>query len=214
MTGLEVALKFKIEINKLDRSSSIDLRVEKVLHYINKATLFLVKKKYRGANPGPGRLEVMHPVLDDLKVLMKEKELVNTETTDELKLSFTQDHLYFMSCRVKTQLDSEASKYAKGRYVKPERVYQELDNPFTSSKFDDPMISLSDNSLLIYKEGFKVTDIKYKYLKLPNIIAKEDQMELPFIDEIIDTAVTQSLENFESKRLETQSKVSTSIISE
>lgn len=214
MTGLEVALKFKIEINKLDRSSSIDLRVEKVLHYINKATLFLVKKKYRGVDPGPGRLEVMHPVLDDLKVLMKEKELSNTETTDELKLSFEADHLYFMSCRVKTQLDNEASKYAKGRYVKPERVYQELDNPFTSSKFDDPMVSLGDNSLLIYKEGFKVTDIKYKYLKLPNIIGQEDTMELPFTDEIIDTAVTLALENFESKRLETQNKVSTSIISE
>ncbi len=37
MTELEAAQKFKVELNKLDRASAVDVRIEKVLHYLNKA---------------------------------------------------------------------------------------------------------------------------------------------------------------------------------
>lgn len=209
MTELEAAQKFKVEINKLDRSSLIDVRIEKVLHYLNKAALFLVKKKYKGNDPGPGRLETMHPVLDDLKVLLKE---ATTDVADGLSpntpVPFETDHLYYISSRIKTVCAKTGnSAWHEGRYVKPERVYKEQESPFNKSKFDDPMVTISDNKLVVYNEGFDIDEwVTIKYLKAPNLItgSSADQMELPFADEIIDIAVAMALENFESQRIKTQ----------
>lgn len=232
MTGLEAAQKFKIEVNKLDRSSSIDLRVEKVLHYLNKAELFLIKKKYRGANIGPGRLEVMHPVLDDLKVLLKEQTydftvaippLVGgvsafTIGSEDIRVIFdTSVHLYYISTRVKTKCaddEEEVGAWVEGRYIKPERLYKELQSPFTKTTYNSPVISVTDNSLVLYTEGFFPTDIKFNYLARPAQITQTSVIELPFEDEIIDTAITMALENFESERIKTQPQISTSNISE
>lgn len=216
MTGLEAAQKFKIELNKLDTSSLIDVRLEKALHYLNKAALFLVKKKYIGKNPGPGRLEINHPVLDDLKVLIKEVNGLQLETVDEeTSVEFKEDHLYFLGCQIKTSnATCTTPKYQNGRYVEPERVYNELQSPFNTSQLDDPMVTIIGNKLVVYHETFDVTDIKIKYLKIPNTITSAETIELPFVDEIIDVAITMALENFESQRIQTQPGINVASISE
>ena len=207
MTELEAAQKFKVEINKLDRSSLIDVRIEKINHYLNKAALFLVKRKYKGDNPGPGRLEVLHPVADDLKVLIKEfaPDEINGGGP-ETEIDFETDHLYYLSSRVQTSSEKcTVPGWAEGRYVKPERVYKELNSPFNGSSFDDPMVTFSDDKLVIYNPDFEVEGVKIKYLSAPRLMtASSSQMELQFADEIIDTAVSMALENFESERIKTQ----------
>ncbi len=217
MTELQAAQKFKVEINKLDRSSHIDVRIEKVLHYLNKAALFLVKQKAIGDNPGPGRLEVNHPVLDDLKVLIKELVVIDIEEIDEeTPITFDDTHLYYISSRIKTKDEVHTTAlWREGRYVKPERVYKELDDPFNSSVVDDPMVGIVDNKLIVYNTAFTIDSVKIKYLKVPRTIAEgSKEMELPFADEIIDVATTMAIENFEGERIKTQPKVSVASTSE
>lgn len=219
MTEIEAAQKFKVELNKLDRASAIDVRIEKVLHYLNKAALFLVKVKYKGKDPGPGRLEINHPVLDDLKVLIEEVTIeVAAGGSGSTKVPFKDDHLYFISTRIKTlsPVAPNNTGWHEGRYVKPERVYKELEDPFNKSVFNDPMITISDNSLIIYNTDFDLDEhITIKYLKVPKTITgSTSKMELPFADEIIDIATTMAIENFESERIKTQPGISVASASE
>jgi len=216
MTEIEAAQKFKVELNKLDRSSAIDVRIEKVLHYLNKAALFLVKRKYKGDDPGPGRLEVNHPVLDDLKVLITEVTPDFTSEDSETSIDFEDDHLYFLSCRISTSNELNTTPaWREGRYVKPERVYKELEDPFNTSHLDDPMVSLIGNALVVYNTDFTINNIKIKYLKTPiTITGSASIMELPFADEIIDVATTMALENFESERIKSQPGISVVTASE
>lgn len=214
MTEIEAAQKFKIELNKLDRASLVDIRLEKIVHYLNKATLFLVKKKYKGEESGPGRLEIMNPVLDDLAPLLKE---VTVDVADggngSTIIPFFPDQLYFISARIKTlciTADNETtSAFHEGRYVKPERVYKELDSPFNRSRVDDPMITVINNSLVIYNTDFDLDEeVMYKYLKVPKTMTGgTDDLELSFADQIIDVAVTMAIENIESKRIKTQPSI-------
>jgi len=234
MTEDNAILNFKVELNKLDRSNFIDVRREKLVHYLNKAALFLVKKKYKGDDPGPGRLETMHPVLDDLKVLIKEAAFTEAEllalipdqagfdSIEELIIPFQTDHLYYISSRLNTKgKGCTTTGWIEGRYVKPERVYKELDSPFNGTRFDDTVITVSDNNLVIYKGDFSLTGLKVKYLKEPRIITGGSdgqgttlEMELPFVDEIIDIGVSMALENFESERIKTQPSINVASVSE
>lgn len=216
MTEIEAAQKFKVELNKLDRSSAIDVRIEKVLHYLNKAALFLVKVKYKGKDPGPGRLEVNHPVLDDLKTLIAESTPSFTSVSPETAVDFEENHLYYLSCRVSTTNEVNTDPtWHEGRYVKPERVYKELVSPFDKSVIDDPMVTLSEDKLVIYNTDFTINDIRIKYLKIPiTITGSASEMELPFADEIIDIATTMAIENFESERIKTQPGISVASASE
>ena len=215
MTGLEAAQKFKVEINKLDRSSYIDIRLEKILHYLNKAALFLVKKKYRGIDSGPGRLEIMHPVLDDLKNLIKESSTTGLEETGLTEIAFENDHLYFIACNIQTaSSECPTPDWHEGRYVKPERVYKELESPFTESKLDSPMITVVGDKLVIYHSAFDVGAVTVKYLSTPAEITSDAEIALSFENEIIDTAVSMALENVESQRIKTQPQVNVANISE
>lgn len=219
ITELKAAQNFKIEINKLDRSALIDVRLEKILHYLNKAALFLVKSKYNGKEPGPGRLELNHPVTDDLKVLIKE---ATTDVADggsgSTTVPFESDHLYFISSRIKTLCDDGKggtnTAFHEGRYVKPDRVYKELESPFNKSRVDDPMVTIVGNALIVYNTDFDLDEeVIIKYLKAPNeITGGSTVMELPFVDEIVDTAATMALENFESTRVKTQPEVNVASI--
>jgi len=213
MTELEAAQKFKVELNKLDRASLVDIRLEKIVHYLNKATLFLVKKKYKGEESGPGELEIMHPTLDDLAPLLKE---VTVDVADggsgSTTIPFFTDQLYFISARIKTVTEGTAgnqSAFHEGRYVKPERVYKEFDSPFNKSRADDPMITVLNKSLVIYNTDFDLDeDVIVKYLKKPNIMTGgTTDLELPFADQIIDVAVTMAIENIESERIKTQPSI-------
>lgn len=211
MTELEAAQNFKIEVNKLDRSSLVDVRFEKIIHYLNKASLFLVKSKYNGEDPGPGRLEVNHPVTDDLKVLTK---VVSIDASDGF-VPFADDHLYYIDSKVETMTpECNDPVWAKCRYVKADRVNRELESPFTKTQFDDPVCSILDNKLYIYQDGFTLGDVEIKYLGAPRTITgiAENIMELPFADEIIDTAATMAIENFESDRIKTQPAINVASI--
>jgi hypothetical protein len=409
MTEEKAILNFKVELNKLDRSNLVDVRREKILHYLNKAALFLVKKKYRGPDPGPGRLETMHPVLDDLKTLIDEftpdmdsgtisnslaldaaKPILNypistlgnsnvniigdlyewildaeklkidggnlstwptraaiditkdiprptpttyaveigdkisisvtgsvvvtdyvssgdfkifaatiqtlggtadavasasvtknitgngiytfnvtnneqlaavagsnlgifctgaadatytividsltigvigdsevipiDDTSTETAVAFNVDHLYYISSRLNTSnAVCTTAAWHEGRYVKPERVFKELDSPFNKSSFDDPMVTVSNDTLIVYNTDFSLNGIKIKYLKAPRqILGGNDtqttpqllEMELPFGDEIIDIGVSMAIENFESERFKTQPSISVATVSE
>jgi hypothetical protein len=216
MTGLEAAQNFKIDINKLDRSNLIDIRIEKVLYYLNKAALYLVKKKYRGVDPGPGRLEIDHPVLDDLKVLLTEYIPDSiTQTSPETVVAFASDHLYMIESNVQTTKSGLYTiEWYEGRYVKPERLYKELKSPFNKSVANDPVISIVDGKLVVYNTDFTVNSVKIKYLRVPGTIISGDDIELPFEDEIVDTAVSMALENFQSERIKTQPAISVANISE
>ena len=174
----------------------------------------MVKKKYTGEDAGPGRLEVMHTTLDDLKVLIKEVTLqVADGGNQSTTIPFATDHLYFISARIKTlcvKADGNTnSAWHEGRYVKPERVYKELDSPFNKSRVDDPMITVSDNSLVIYNTDFDLDeDVIVKYLKIPDTMTGgSEELELPFADQIIDVAVTMAIENIESDRFKTQPSI-------
>lgn len=207
MTGLEAAQAFKVEVNKLDRSSQIDLRIEKILHYLNKAQLFLVRKKNKGDEPGPGRLEVNHPVLDDLKALITEETMdlsaVDLETTEAL-VPFDDNHLYYIASQIETSKGECSPTWCNGRYVKPERVYMEMQNPFNKSVVGDPIVSIIGNNLAVYNTDFVIDNVKIKYLRRPAVLDVTTIIEVPFEDEIIDIAVTMAIENFESERVKTQ----------
>lgn len=207
MTGLEAAQSFKIEVNKLDRSSQIDLRIEKILHYLNKAQLFLIRKKNKGDNPGPGRLEVNHPIMDDLKALVIEKniDLTNVDlNTTEALVPFEEDHFFYIASRIETSSGDCSPTWCTGRYVKPERVYMELQNPFNKSVVGDPIVSIIGNNLAVYNTDFVIDSVKIKYLRRPVALTTSTIIEVPFEDEIIDIAVTMALENMESQRIKTQ----------
>ena len=220
MTELEAAQKFKVELNKLDRASLVDVRLEKIVHYLNKATLFLVKRKYKGEEAGPGRLDIMHPVLDDLKSLIVEGTLeAGDGGNGSTPILLFDDLLYFMAARVKTVAvsgNTTTSAFHEGRFVKPERVYKELDSPFNRSRVDDPMITIQDNKLIIYNTDFDLDDdVIVKYLKTPTVMTGgATTVTLPFIDEIIDVAITMAIENIESDRVKTQPKINVASASE
>lgn len=221
MTELEALRNFKIELNKLDRSSQIDVRPEKILYFLNKAALFLVKKKYRGPDPGPGRLELNHPVTDDLQVLVREvvkepKDLDDYEYPAQYYEFSDTDHLYYLSSLLGvTPDDCNTEVRVEGRYVKPERVFKEMQSPFTESAADDPIVTISDVGLVVILGDFTLGNATIKYLAKPRLIeGASNPMELPFAQEIIDTAAGMALENFESQRIKTQSAFNTAQVSE
>lgn len=217
MTGLEAAQKFKVEINKLDRSSQTDVRLEKILHYLNKAQLFLTRLKYVGKDPGPGRLEVNHPVTDDLKALVTQVDSNLQEvnlSTGEALVPFETNHLYYLSSQIQTSKTDCSPSWVNGRYVKPERVYLETQNPFNKSVIGDPIVSIIGNHLAVYNPDFSIEGVKIKYIKRPLEITSSSTLEVPFEDEVIDTAVTMALEVIESQRTKTQPGVNVTAASE
>ena len=217
MNGLQAAQAFKVELNKLDRASNVDVRLEKILHYLNKAQLFLVKMKYKGKDPGKGRLEVNHPVTDDLKVLITQTDIDLTDvdlTTGEALVPFEEQHLYYLSSQIRTSTEVCAASWVNGRYVVPERVYMETNNPFNKSVVSDPIVSIIGNNLAVYNPDFTINAVTIKYLKAPEVITSGSIIEVPFEDEIIDTAVTMALEVTESQRIKSQPAVNVSAASQ
>jgi hypothetical protein len=219
-TELELVQAVKIDLNKLNRGAFSDIRFEKVLYYLNKAFLFLVRKKYTGEDPVPGRLEVNHPVLDDLRPLIREYSVnVADGLSPNTPVSFADNHLFYLSCRMKTiENGCDTSAWVEGRYVKPERVYKELASPFNGSTAEDPIVTISDNKLVIYNEGFDLDeDLLIKYIAKPDLITGETTTEVivEWYDEIVDVAVLMILDNIENEqRFKTQPGVNVASASE
>jgi hypothetical protein len=94
---------------------------------------------------------------------------------------------------------------------------RELDNnrnsntnysPFSKSFADKPSYVLQESKIKFYVNDFVCKEAKITYLEQPKLITEDQQLNMPFVNELQDETVTLILENLESRRIQTQPPIS------
>jgi hypothetical protein len=94
---------------------------------------------------------------------------------------------------------------------------RELDNnrnsntnysPFSKSFPDKPSYVLQESKIKFFVNSFICKAVKITYLEQPILITEEQQLNMPFVNELQDETVTLILENLESRRIQTQPPIS------
>jgi hypothetical protein len=81
-------------------------------------------------------------------------------------------------------------------------------NPFGKSFADRPSYVLQDSKIKFFTNDFICKDARITYLEQPKLITKDQELNMPFVNELQDHTVTLILENLESRRIQTQPPIS------
>lgn len=210
VSGAKFIQNVKVKLNRLDTSEYEDVRPEEVLFFANDALKSLTLAFDIGAysqlvdiNAAKVYLAKLHAHQPE-QTLITDNEGVLPETVFKFK-----DMEAFVT--VPATGTVEETGWMDTRWLNNEENSHREDNPFTRSFADTPIFRLIDDTKIKFEVGdFKVTKIRYDYLKYPEVITEASTLTYQFVNELEDKTVTLILENLESRRIQSQPAVSRS----
>ena len=210
VSGAKFIQNVKVKLNRLDTSEYEDVRPEEVLFFANDALKSLTLAFDMESYPPLIGAEVAKVYLAQLHAHQSEQNLVtvNEGVLPDTVFKFKDMEAYVTYPASGTVLETG---WVDTRWLNNEENSHREDNPFTKSFADKPIYRLIDETKIKFEvNNFKVTKIRYDYLKYPEVITEGSALTYQFINELEDKTVTLILENLESRRVSTQPAVSRS----
>lgn len=212
MTGTDLLLQLRVQINKLDTDSNKVLYPEVGLLFLNDAYLSLVKAKYSMENTSGTGMGKGQKSEDELMHLIATSDISGQTNADgEISVSSVSmdRYLYYLDT---DKLVCGGSKVLEVREKPAGRSSTSRQDPFNRPTKLYPTLQQINNTLVYsFAEVSKDVTGTIIYLQLPEEITLTGETKCPFCDEIINTAATEILENWEDQRFANKAQLDQAI---
>lgn len=214
MTGREAVLRLKVKLNQLDTASNRTVRPEKVLLFLNDAYEKLAQAKYkRNHQQDETGFQFNQLATDDLNHLTRNFSITPTVENDTYVINISDIPNYWI--HLKSSLKVKYGNVEKWvwdpNYCTLDTVNTTKNDPFNHTIPSKPVVYFEENKIKILVNGFSILEYKITYYHKPSEITLESVLNIPFIDEVIDTATTLMLENWGDQRFQTKTVLDTAI---
>lgn len=221
MTGKQLLLKVKAQLNQLDTASNRTVRPEMVLLFVNDVYTKLVRAKYadNGGQVDTTAFQFTQLTTDELNYLTVPKEVTPAfdENNSEYFVEMSEFDNYWVHLRskIKVKSDSVEKWMSNPNYKTLDTIGPALADPFNTPEFNDPILYFEDNKIKFPVSGFEVSKYSMTYLRKPAPIAySDDELGIPFEDEIIDGAAYKILASWGDNRVSSDMTVNKILKSE
>ena len=183
----DLVYEFKLMLNKVNRQDNVDVPIEDILVYLNRAQLAWIKTKINPNNIYKAGYDSIRKRIDDLQRLKVDNlALIPVKTNDLLYLGFDcsidslKDYMFYLSsyavakkkkCEETITIDLVKHGDLSTRY---------LDANFSPSfEWRTTLATLGDNKLTVYSgENFSIQKVFLTYLRYPKVIDMEGYTKL------------------------------------
>lgn len=222
MTGIDLAIEFRVKFNKLNTNKNKNLLPEEInlllQDQLKKLVTIICSDRSNNRQEGYGDSRLRVDMLQDHIA----EDSTNLSLQGTLTLASFSNGKYtvaptnqFMIVGIEADSTSTCSVHSR----KPCREFptgidlrQALNNTFYTTTCLSPIAEVRDNKIFIYENGFTVTNIYTSYCKtLPTI--QYTTVELPFSDElwrlVVDSAVNKAvaINNGNPDRLKVETQI-------
>lgn len=208
MTGRQAIIQLKAKLNSLDTASNRTLRPELALLFLNDAYTKLVSAKYsKGNREDSTAFQLDQETTDDLNHLTSTVELIPNQVGEEyiVQISDLPDYSNHLRSVLEIKYNGKLYKVNRLNYKTLDTLGTVFEDPFNSTEPLYPVTYFENNSIVVITDNFSVTKHRITYLKSPKTITLDEEIEAPFVTDIIDQASIMILESWGDPR--TQSKL-------
>lgn len=196
--------QIKVKTNSLDKQSFVRLQPEVIDIFINDAIDLFVKTRYSQYENTQKRSDELNPLVSAPVSLTVEEE------DGYYKIELPEDYFYHLTSDCKITIE-DREEFVFLKKVQLDDKTKVLNDPFNTPNDIEVAISFQDNSIFLYS-AYPVTKFILTYLKRPTKVDYREDISSEFDGkssekEIINLVVTKILENYESPRINTQSKI-------
>jgi hypothetical protein len=187
ITVEELVYEFKLMINKVNRQDNVDIPVEDVIVYLNRAQMSWIKTKINPNNVYKLGYEAIEKRIDDLQVLKQSSVRLNPIKTNDLfylgyecPLEDAANYMFYVNstCVAKKQ---DCTKNLTIDLVKQ----GDLNNMYLDANFSpsfewrSTLATIGNDKLYVYTAGeFTIEGVYLTYLRYPNSIDIEGYTKL------------------------------------
>lgn len=208
----ELVYEFKLMINKVNRQDNVDIPVEDIVLYLNRAQLSWIETKINPNNIYKAGYEAFRKRIDDLQVLKETNVRLKSQKTNDARfigyecpLTDAANYMLYLSsyCMAKKSDCKETIGIDLIKQGELETMY--YDSNFSPSfEWRSALATIGDDKLYVYtKDEFVVDSVFLTYLRYPNQIdirgyfklddteSQDVNCELPYYakSDIVDLAV-------------------------
>ena len=197
-------IKIKVKTNSLDKQSFTRLQPEVVDVFINDAIDLFVKDRYKDFEGTQKRTDELNPIISE------PTELEVQDKGTYFKAILPPDYYFHLTsdCFIKVD-NKESSVFLKK--IQLDDKTKVLIDPFNEPNDVEVLFSFQNDSIYLYSK-YPITKFILTYFKKPTAVSYKDNISSEFDGksaepEIINLTVTKILENYESSRINTQTKI-------
>lgn len=179
----DLIYEFKLNMNKINRQDNVDIPVEDIIVYLNKAQMSWVKTKINQNNVNRAGFDSIRKRIDDLQVLKVSNAPLSPQKTNDLRytgyrcpLDQASDYMFYV------QSYSVGSKNkCKGQTLTNDLIRSgELDTKYKNDNYNPSfewrycLATLGNDQLEVYTDGtFELQEVYLTYLRYPKTIDAE-----------------------------------------
>lgn len=175
----ELIYEFKLNMNKVNRQENVDIPVEDIIVYLNKAQMSWIKTRLNQNNIYKSGFESIRKRIDDLQALKEENvKLSPTKSNDllhigyECPLSDAKGYMFYLSSYAKAK-KNKCSKILQTDLIRNgELTTKYINNNYEPSfEWRYTLVTLGSDKLHVYTDGtFEIEDVYLTYLRYPQQI--------------------------------------------
>lgn len=175
----DLVYEFKLIINKVNRQDNVDIPVEDIIIYLNRAQMSWIKSKINPNNVYKTGYESIRKRIDDLQVLKQTNVSLNPVKTNDLfhvgyacPLEDAANYMFYLSA------NCVGKKKKCSKNISIDLVKQgDLDTMYLDANFSpsfewrSTLATIGDNKLFVYTaDEFEVSKVFLTYLRYPKSI--------------------------------------------
>lgn len=175
----ELVYEFKLMINKVNRQDNVDIPIEDIILYLNRAQITWIKSKINPNNVYKVGYEAIRKRIDDLQILKKSNIRLRPQKTNDARfigfecpLDEAENYMFYVSsyCIAKKAKCKKTISVDLIRQGELETRYYDV-NFSPSFEWRSALATLGDNKLYVYTgEEFGIESVFITYLRYPNQI--------------------------------------------
>jgi len=208
----ELIYEFKLALNKVNRQDNVDIPIEDIIVYLNKAQLSWVETKLNTNNALRVGYDSIRKRIDDLQILKETNiELITNKTNNLRHLGYKcsldnlENYMFYVSSYSVAKKNSCEGVISNDLVRSGDLETRYLDvNHSPSFEWRTTLATLGDNELYVYTDGsFDISKVFINYLRYPQKIdiqgytkfdgtsSLSQDSELPFYakDDLVNLAV-------------------------
>ena len=166
ITSLDIALKIKYRLNKVDTQDDENISVYNIVEAFNKAQLNIINRLYGKNNNYKTGIESSRKRVDDLKILLNpEPKILSVSKKDGYYLSESLPNDYFHLVRV-TCLASRKDCSKKEIFI-----YLQEESNLNNFEWGETIGTIVENNIKVFTlDKFEVSKLFLTYLRRPRAI--------------------------------------------
>jgi len=175
----ELVYEFKLMINKVNRQDNVDIPVEDIIVYLNRAQMSWIKTKINPNNVYKTGYESIAKRIDDLQVLKKSSIRLSPIKTNDLfytgfacSLEDVADYMFYVNSTCVAHKQDCKKNLTIDLVKQGDLTNMYLDANFSPSfEWRTTLATIGDNKLYVYTDGeFTIQGVYLTYLRYPQNI--------------------------------------------